>query len=171
MEYFEQIYRSLFRDIYLYLLKLTHDENLAEELTAETFFRALHHLDSFRGDSNIKSYLIQIGKNAFFDYLREQKKFSNEEIGELVSKEQVDDLIIEEETRNLLHWAITQLPTTDQNIIIWRSFDGLSFEKIGEFYQRTANWACVRYHRAKKKLKEILDRNAAQEWDEEESNE
>lgn len=121
MEYFEQIYRSMFRDVYLYLLKLTHDENLAEELTAETFFRALHHLDSFRGDSNIKSYLIQIGKNAFFDYLREQKKFSNEE--------------------------------------------------IGKFYQRTANWACFRYHRAKKKLKEILDRNAAQEWDEEESNE
>lgn len=156
MEKFEIVYRSSFREVYLYLLKLTKDEHLAEELTAETFFRAINRLDKFRGDSSMKSYLIQIGKNAYFDYLRERKKFSDEEIDLMTSEAEVEATVIDEESKNLLYEALNELDTIDQNIVIWRSFDQLSFDEIGALYEKTANWACVRFHRAKKKLRLIL---------------
>mgnify|MGYP001459845912 FL=1 len=156
MEKFEIVYRSSFREVYLYLLKLTKDEHLAEELTAETFFRAINRLDKFRGDSSMKSYLIQIGKNAYFDYLRERKKFSDEEIDLMTSEAEVEATVIDEESKNLLYEALNELDTIDQNIVIWRSFDQLSFDAIGALDEKTANWACVRVHRAKKKFRLIL---------------
>ena len=110
MEKFEIVYRSSFREVYLYLLKLTKDEHLAEELTAETFFRAINRLDKFRGDSSMKSYLIQIGKNAYFDYLRERKKFNDEEIDLMTSEAEVEATVIDEESKNLLYEALS-LPT------------------------------------------------------------
>lgn len=51
---FEKIYRAYFGDVYRYLLKLTGDEHTAEELTAETFWRAIKNLDRFRGESELR---------------------------------------------------------------------------------------------------------------------
>ena len=62
MNEFEQIYREHFGDVYRYILNLSRDEHIAEEITAETFFSALKSIDKFRGDGEIRVWLCQIAK-------------------------------------------------------------------------------------------------------------
>ncbi len=62
---FEQIYKDYFRDVFLYVRRLSGgDERLAEDITSEAFFRALRRIDSFRGDCDIRVWLCQIAKNS-----------------------------------------------------------------------------------------------------------
>ena len=65
MTEFEQIYRAYFQDVYRSLRSLTRDDSLAEELTSQTFFKALEALDSFRGGCDLRVWLCQIAKNTY----------------------------------------------------------------------------------------------------------
>ena len=67
---FEQIYKDYFRDVFLYVRRLSGgDERLAEDITSEAFFRALRRIDSFRGDCDIRVWLCQIAKNCYYTHL------------------------------------------------------------------------------------------------------
>ena len=74
MESFEAVYEELFPQVYRYLLVLCGDRDLAEELTQETFFQAIQHIDSFRGDCKLYVWLCQIGKRKYLAGLRRQKR-------------------------------------------------------------------------------------------------
>ena len=73
MEEFERIYREYFTDVYRYMIRLCGDPSLAEEITAETFFRAMHAMHTFRNESSIKSWLCAIAKNIFLDQTRQSR--------------------------------------------------------------------------------------------------
>ena len=60
---FEEIYTTYFRDVYLYIRKLSGSEHIAEEITSETFFKALNSINSFRGECDTRVWLCQIAKN------------------------------------------------------------------------------------------------------------
>lgn len=64
----EQLYRLYFRDVYLYLRSLCGSEQLAEELTAETFSQALAGLHRFRGDCDVRVWLCQIAKYQYYTH-------------------------------------------------------------------------------------------------------
>ena len=70
MEDYQAIYTQYFEDVYKYLLTLCQDPVLAEEITQETFFKALKALDSFRGQCRLYVWLCQIAKNTYFTYLK-----------------------------------------------------------------------------------------------------
>ena len=67
-EEFEKIYRRYFNDVFLFLKKLSKDESIAEEITSETFFKAMRSIDTFRGDTDIRVWLCQIAKNCYFSH-------------------------------------------------------------------------------------------------------
>ena len=60
----EQLYTTCFTPVFRYLIRLTRDRNLSEELTQQTFFKAIQKADSFHGEGNVKTWLIQIAKNS-----------------------------------------------------------------------------------------------------------
>lgn len=62
----EAAFEEHFRYVYLYILKLSRDEALAEEITSESFLKALSSIDSFKGDCDIRVWLCQIAKNCYF---------------------------------------------------------------------------------------------------------
>ena len=70
-EDFDQIYQNCFDPVYRYVLSLSENPVVAEEITQETFFKALQSLDRFQGKSNLKSWLCAIAKN---QWLSEQRK-------------------------------------------------------------------------------------------------
>lgn len=72
---FEKVYVTYFNDVYRYLYRLSGDAHIAEEFTAETFFKALRSLDSFRGECDMRVWLCQIAKNLYYNALRKNKKF------------------------------------------------------------------------------------------------
>lgn len=60
----EEIFRRYFQDVYLYIRRLSGSEQVAEEITGETFFKALRSIDRFRGECDIRVWLCQIAKTA-----------------------------------------------------------------------------------------------------------
>ena len=70
---FESIYKAYFGRVYHYLLSLCRDHHLAEELTADTFFKALNKLQEFRGDSDPGTWLCAIARNLYVSHLRKQQ--------------------------------------------------------------------------------------------------
>ena len=84
MTEFDKIYQTYFNDVFLYILKLSGDEGLTEEITSETFFKAMRAIDKFRGDSDIRVWLCQIAKNTYFSYLKKHNRVTAiEDINEL----------------------------------------------------------------------------------------
>ncbi|MCI9491204.1 MAG: hypothetical protein HFG97_14650, partial [Dorea sp.] len=61
-EEFEKIYKRYFNDIFLFLKRLSKDGSIAEEITSETFFKAMRSIDNFRGETDVRVWLCQIAK-------------------------------------------------------------------------------------------------------------
>lgn len=70
----EELYRTYFDIVYRYIRSISQDGSLAEEVTQETFFKALEKIDQFRGDCDVRVWLCQIAKNTLYDHLKKQKK-------------------------------------------------------------------------------------------------
>ena len=71
---FEEVYKAYFGPVYRYLLRLSGSEQLAEELAAETFFRALRAADGFRGGCEVRVWLCQIAKNAYYTHQKKSRR-------------------------------------------------------------------------------------------------
>jgi RNA polymerase sigma-70 factor (ECF subfamily) len=71
---FEKIYNTYFKDVYLYILRLSGNEHIAEEMTSDTFFKAMRAIDSFRGDSDVRVWLCQIAKNCYYSYMKKRNR-------------------------------------------------------------------------------------------------
>ena len=74
----QEVYEKYFTVVYRYLLSLSHNIHIAEELTQETFFKALKKVDDFRGECDLRVWLCQISKNTYYDYLKKNKKYVSE---------------------------------------------------------------------------------------------
>lgn len=70
----ETIYRLYFRDVFLFLQGLTGSETLAEELTQETFFKALDGLKGFDGRQDVRAWLFTVARNAYYDHCRKARR-------------------------------------------------------------------------------------------------
>ena len=158
---FEKIYTTYFRDVFLYIRRLSNDEHIAEEITSETFFKAMNSIDSFRGDCDIRVWLCQIAKNCYYSFLKNTGRTENIDTPELLqiadSEMSVDERLARKETVKALQGLLHRLPEPYKEVFSLRVFGQLSFEKIGLIFGRTANWACVTYHRARQKIQKEME--------------
>ena len=70
----EQIYNEHFKTVYKYLIYLTHNKEVAEDLTQETFYKAITHIDNFKWKCKISVWLCEIAKNLWLNELKKRKK-------------------------------------------------------------------------------------------------
>lgn len=158
MTEFQEVYDLYFKDVYLFAYSLTKDKHLAEDITSETFIRALNSLDSFKGDSHIRVWLCQIAKNYYFSYLKKNKRILPTE---LLSEEKADinieSMIIASEEAMKVHTILHRLKEPYKEVFSLRVFGELSFKDIGHIFGKTDNWACVTYHRARNKIRNELE--------------
>ena len=153
MTQFEQVYREYFSDVYAYILRLSGSADVAEEITSETFFKALDAIDGFRGDCEIRVWLCRIAKNCYFSHLKRSKRFSPlDSEPEPVSAASVEDLLVENSEAERVRSALHLLPEPYKEVFMWRVFAQMSFRRIGEIFGKSENWACVTYHRARKMI-------------------
>lgn len=157
-----EIYRIYFDDVYRYLLALSHDAQLAEELTSETFCRAMRALPGFRGACDIRVWLCQIAKNCFYT---EQKRMGRIELlddGKMEAlpasapslEEQLTDRA---RCRTHPGRAPQRARSPYKEVFLWRALGGLSFRTIGQLFGKSENWACVTYHRAKTIIRKNME--------------
>ena len=158
---FEQLYNTYFNDVYLYILRLSADEHIAEDITSETFFKAIKSIDSFRGDCDVRVWLCQIAKNRYYSYVK--KKNRTQEIDEAELQEIPDltpnaaDEYVRREELEQIQRILHDIEEPYKEVFMWRTYADLSFKQIAGIFGKTENWVCVTYHRARKKILERLE--------------
>lgn len=152
---FERIYNQYFRDVYSFVLLLSRNEKIAEEITQETFFKALKNIDKFNGKCKLNVWLCQIAKNTYFTYLNKQKRFDTDNIPE-VSVSSVEEIILNKEENFRIHKVLRHLEEPYKEVFTLRVYGELSFKQISELFERTESWARVTFHRAKRKIQDLL---------------
>ena len=154
---FERLYDEQFPIVYRYLTVLCGNPSLAEELTQETFYRAIEHSTSFRGECKLSVWLCQIGKNCWLTHLRKEKYQSTDEaLEQLIAPQNIEEDFFSKENALKIHKELDQLPEPYREVFTLRIFAELSFAQIGELFTKSESWARVTYHRAKLKLKERI---------------
>lgn len=158
MTEFETIYRQYFRDVERYLLALCQDAHLAEELTAQVFFRAMKALPDFRGECDVRTWLCAMAKNMYLTHLRKERPI--EDIDALLIPDPgqgIEERMHDKQRAMSIHRTLHSLPEPYKEVFSLRVFGQLSFEDIGSLFGKTANWACVTYHRARQKIRHEME--------------
>jgi len=158
---FENIYHTYFQDVYLYIWRLSGDAHTAEEITSETFFRALRAIDSFRGECELRIWLCQIAKNCYYAQRKKNGRFVSIEDAQLQTFPDPDALVDEtvagREAAQQLRMLLHSLKEPYREVFMWRVYGELSFRQIGQIFGKSENWACVTYHRARTMLKRKME--------------
>lgn len=153
---FSEIYELYFKDVYKYALSLCRKEELAEEITQETFCKALKSADSFRGQCRIYVWLCQIAKNTYFSLSGKEKARHQKESLLQETGGSLEEALLKKESAFEIHRTLHALDEPYKEVFSLRVFGELSFRQIGLLFGKTESWARVTFHRAKLKIKEEL---------------
>ncbi len=152
----DEVYRQYAQTVYRYLLSLTRDAGLAEELTQETFYQAIRSSERYDGSCAVPTWLCAIAKNALRTYRRAHPAL--EEIGEQeLSTDSAENDALEAEERLELFKRLHGLREPYREVLYLRVFGNLSFREIGEVQGKTENWARVTFYRGKELLRKEVD--------------
>lgn len=157
MQDMEQIYEQYFETVNKYLFCLTRNNDIAEELTQETFYKAVKKIDTYKGECKISVWLCQIAKNSWYDYCKKNKKVIRleEELLEIQSDETTEEKVISNDEKISLYRKLQKLDEKTREVIYLRITGELSFKEIGMILNQTENWARVTFYRGKNQLKEV----------------
>lgn len=160
MQSMDEIYQKYAKTVYKYLLSRTHDSDLAEELTQETFYQAIRTIDRYDESCQLSTWLCAIAKNQFITYQRKHPPMENLEdhvsaIDTAIGSAESDALsaLGRVELMKRLH----ECPEPFREILYLRIFGDLSFKEIGEIMGQSENWARVTFYRGKEKLRKDLE--------------
>ena len=157
----EKLYSLYFKDVYRYIRKLSGDEHIAEKIAADTFFKAMKGLDSFRGDCDIRVWLCQIAKNCYLSYLKKNERsvtVTDEVLFNLKdSRTNIEESVVRQDEAYQIKKILHDIEEPYKEVFMWRVFGDLNFKQIGQIFGKSENWACVTYHRARSKIKARLE--------------
>ncbi len=156
--HFEDVYAQYFRKVYSFVLSLSQNEHIAEEITQETFFRVMKHPEAFRGQSSVDTYLCSIAHNLYISSIRRQKR----QVSDIGTEEMPDpkDFSQDFESRDTtrrLHVLLHQMEEPYKEVFSLRVFGELPFAEIGALFGKSDSWARVTYFRAKQRLQRQLE--------------
>lgn len=159
MQNIEEVYKEYSNTVYKYLFCLTGKEEIAEDLTQETFAIAIKQINKFRGDCKISVWLCQIAKHLWYKELKKSKKNKNISINDLNEEieeaQTTEDIICEKEEKLKLFKDMQKLDEQSKEVMYLRMVGNLNFIEIGEILGKTPNWARVTFYRAKQKIREV----------------
>jgi len=158
---FEQLYNTYYMQVYSYIITISRNRDLAEEITQKTFFKVFTTNNKHRGDASELTWLCTIAKNLYTDELRRNKKYDVQQEGSEIETSESSELhftkaLENEDTAFEIHRVIHELEEPYKEIFQLRVFGELSFAKIGMLFGKSENWARVTYHRGRVKIQERM---------------
>ena len=156
MDHTEKLYRTYYMRVFSFAMTLTGDRSQAEEITQETFFRAISKRDGFRGEADEATWLCAIAKNLFLDEKRrlDRREALPEDLPDAGGG--MEQAAEARDSSFRIHLALHALPEPYREVFELRVFGELSFREIGMIFAKTENWARVTYHRARLQLRERM---------------
>ena len=163
MQDIEQIYKEHVDLVYRYLKSLTRNEYLAQELTQETFYRAIIKINQFKGECKISTWLCQIAKYTWYQRIDKYKKQNEVHLDELewelIGNSDIEKDLLDKHDKLEIYRQIQYLDKDTKDIMLMRLTGDLSFSEIGQLLTRTENWARVTFYRGKQKIKKGVENN------------
>lgn len=157
------IYRCYYKEVYGFCFQLCgQNAHLAEELTQNTFYKAILSADSFKGNCEIKTWLCRIARNDYLNYLRNEKHLSKtqaaEQVLELTPDPQTPILqkIEDSESVSEILQTLDSLETPYGEVFRLKIINDMEYKEIASIYGKSENWARVTFYRAKQKIIEAL---------------
>jgi RNA polymerase sigma-70 factor (ECF subfamily) len=149
-------YKTHGKLVYCYLYQMTKNADLAEELTQETFYQAMRTVDKYRGDCKPSTWLCQIARHIWYQYLDRNHKVDKQSIQgsecPIQTDASIDNLFWDRQDKIELYKRIQNLDKVLKDVIYLRLSGDLSFAEIGEIMGESENWARVSFYRGKQKL-------------------
>ena len=156
MQDMDAVYRQHFRMVYQYLMSLTHQPDVAEELAQETFCQAVSSIHRYDGSCKITTWLCAIAKNEYLKYLRKQKKIDGFDNAEIADISNLEEKLSDKDTALRIHKYLHILDEPYREVFILKVFAELSYKEIAEIFCKKETWVRVTYYRAKVRLLERL---------------
>lgn len=153
MQPMEEVYQRYAKAVYRYLMSLTHDANLAEELTQEAFYQAIRSSDRFDGSCKVSTWLCGIARNVLLSHRRRHPETLEVQEYDQSTPSAEDDALQAYDRIELMK-RLHDLAEPYREVIYLRTFGDLSFAEVGEVLGKSENWARVTFYRGKEKLRE-----------------
>jgi RNA polymerase sigma factor (SigM family) len=161
----DQLYRHYAKPLYFYLLKMSGSEQLAEDLTQETFIRATVLLSSYKQE-DVRAWLFKVARNAYLDEWRKRKRWKWVPFAEyLFTKNEMispyglpEEKILQEEEKEDLWELLSYLPEHYRTILYLREYEGFSYEEIQEILDLSPGQVKVMLHRARKRISQLAEK-------------
>jgi len=156
---FESIYQQYGKTVYFYLLSMTRDEALSEELTQETMCRAIMNIGAFRGDSKLSVWLCQIAKNLYFEWQKKNKRIVPMEealLDEPDGQDIVEELTRKETAARILK-HLHSLDEPYKEVFMLHALGDIPLKQISQLFGKSDSWARVTYYRAKAIITERME--------------
>ena len=161
MQSMEEIYQQYAQTVFKYLMTLTHDVYIAEELTQETFYQAIKSIGRFNQSCKITTWLCAVARNQFLDYQRKHPDMEDvdalDQMDSSVPSAEQD--VFESANRIEVMKKLHDCSEPYREIIYMRLFGNLSFREIGDVFGKTENWARVSFYRGKERLRKEIEQN------------
>lgn len=154
-----KLYETYRQDVYRYLVSLTKDPALAEDLLSETFLGAIRSLPRFRQEADVKTWLFSIARRKWFDHLRREKIVLSEEelTGRYFAAEDAESAVLRREAAGRIRELLDTEPERSRKIVLMR-IEGYSFREIAGKTGLSESSVRVIDHRVRKKIREILQK-------------
>ncbi|MBQ8198689.1 MAG: RNA polymerase sigma factor [Lachnospiraceae bacterium] len=147
--------------VYGYLVYMTKDVQLAEDLSQEVFLRMFLHLDKFRGQASARTWALRIARNVFLTYARkkqpllliEQEWEPLSDINENLPEQEM----INKENAQYVRDCLMCLAESERTVLLLRDFEELSYEEIARIMDLSADVVKSRLYRARQKFRKIYE--------------
>ena len=155
----EKVYESCSGEIYVYLYSLCRNKSLAEDLTQETFVKALLSLPE--GHGNIRAWLYKVARNLYFNHRRkEPASVALDEIAEKADESDgPEEALLKKLRSRKLYEAVLRLEGKKREVILLQYFSGFPSAQIAAMLNITQGNVRVLSHRAKQELKKLMEEN------------
>ena len=168
---FWDIYYNYHDRVKKFIFALIKDEWVADDLIQETFIRVQHNLNQLRDDAKLKPWIFRIAYNLCQDHFRKMSKLPENEPALIEKKEILTEPLFLKEFEQLQMGACVQdkiglLPETYRTVIVLYDLMEFHHQEIAETLDVSVENVKVRLHRARKKLKTILEEQCSFEIDE-----
>ncbi len=160
MTEFEKLFSSNRDFIFRYLVKLTKDSSLAEELTLDTFTRLTVKRPRFRGEGSFKTWLYSMGRNLAIDTMRKRKSYVpiDEVEGVCDSGESMEEEYLRDESRMRVRRCMNRLKAEHTQALWLVYFEGFSYKEAAQIMKKTPRQFDSLIHRARVSLKKELEK-------------
>ena len=155
---FSELAAHYYDGLYRWLYHLTRDRHAAEDLTQETFLRALAAVKSFRPGSNFRAWVFRIGHNNFVNQKRAERRTKHPLPDDAAAHEigSAESAAENREALETVNRAVAELPVDFREALLLRVDEGLSFREVAKVLGTTEETARWRVFKARQKLMKVL---------------